>query len=94
MSRARQDRVISAGGQTGHAASFVLPGGSLFCVQEAPGTWHCAKVDRSAGPNGPDVCTTRSGAPARISDGSSSIELTSLTTAVADSVFRPPAAAG
>ena len=130
----RQDRIISAGGETGRTASFTLPSGLLSCVQEAAGPWHCAKVDGAAGADGPDaflrllvgdvrgpaldvrddtiagaavrcfrfplpaatadVCATRSGVPARISDGSSLIELTSLTGVVGDAVFRPPAAAG
>lgn len=38
-----------------------------------------------------DVCATRTGVAARVSDGSSLIELTELTPSVPDRVFTPPA---
>ncbi len=126
----RQDLVVSASGQVGRTASFVLRRASLSCVQEGPAPWTCQKVAAppGAGPDaflrllvgevsGPaldardetiagasarcfrfplqaaiaDVCATRSGVPARISHGSSSIELTELTMSVPDRVFTPPA---
>ena len=128
----RQDLVVSASGQVGRTASFVLRSGSLSCVQEGSAPWRCERAPTgSAGGSGPDaflrllvgevsgpaldarddniagspvrcvrfplqaatadVCATRNGVPARISDGSSSIELTELTASVPDGVFTPPA---
>ena len=134
----RQDLVVSASGQVGRTASFLLRNRALTCVQEAPAPWKCQSAPPSAsagvaggvgpGPDaflrllvgevsGPaldvrdetiagssarcfrfplqaataDVCATRTGVPARISDGSSLIELTSLSAAVPDRVFTPPA---